>query len=98
MRPVTTIPWEVLGLCPAASRDWISGLKPAKNVGKNNAVLIERFIIEAEGTETPSVVGFEIDVRENLKKGGLPKPRGIREPKATTTSVTQYPSTPGIAA
>lgn len=71
-------------------RDWITGLKPAKNVGKNNAVLIERLIMEVEDIETPSVVGFEIDVREDLKKGGLPKPQGSREPKVTTTSVTQY--------
>jgi len=71
-------------------RDWLSGLKPAKNVGGNIAAQIEELISEVEGQSILQVVAFEIAVRENVKKKQLPLPQGSLQPKAMTLSITQY--------
>lgn len=71
-------------------RDWLSGLKPAKNVGANVAAQIEQLIAEVEGKSVVPVVAFEIAVREDVKKKTLPLPTGSRNPKVVTASVTQY--------
>ncbi|MGV2293212.1 HNH endonuclease signature motif containing protein [Trinickia sp. YCB016] len=71
-------------------RDWLSGLKPAKNVGANVAAQIEELIAEVEEKSITPVVAFEIAVRENVKKKQLTLPQGSRVPKAVTLSVTQY--------
>ena len=70
-------------------RAWLSGLKPARNVGANVAAQIEVLIAELEGTSIIPVVGFEIVVRDDMKKK-LPQPPGSHKPKATTATVTQY--------
>lgn len=71
-------------------RDWLSGLKPAKNVGANIAAEIEALISLSEGKQHIPIVAFEVEVREEAKKKNLPKPKGIRCPTATTTETTQY--------
>jgi hypothetical protein len=40
-------------------RDWVSGLKPAKNVGAKNASIIKRLISEVEGLGLPKIAGVE---------------------------------------
>jgi len=70
-------------------REWLTGLKPAKNVGANVAAQIEQLIYEAVGQQANPVVAFEIAVREDMKKDG-PTPSGSRTPKASTSAVTQF--------
>lgn len=79
-------------------REWLSGLKPAKNVGTNVAAQIEALIAEIEGKPTASIVAFEIAVRKALKSKELPKPTGNLEPKPSTTTVTQYQRDPAVKA
>lgn len=71
-------------------RDWLSGLKPAKNVGANVAAQIEELIAEIEGKPVAPTVAFEIAVRVDVQKKQLQEPSGIRDPKSTTSTVTQY--------
>lgn len=70
-------------------RDWLTGLKPAKNVGANIAADIEALITEVEGHKSVPGAAFEITVREEAKKAHLSKPMGNRSPKTTTSEVTQ---------
>lgn len=79
-------------------RDWLSGLRPARNVGANVAAQIEELIAEVEGTSIVPVVSFEIVVRDDMKKRKLPQPPGTHEPKATTSTVTQYQRDPSVKA
>lgn len=79
-------------------RDWLSGLKPAKNVGANVAVQIEELLNAAEGAQTVPVVGFEIAVREEVKKKQLPLPKGTSNPGTVTSSVSQFVRDPAVKA
>ena len=71
-------------------RHWLSGLKPAKNVGAHVAAQIEALISDLEGRPVFPVVAFEIAVREAVTKAPFPLPGGSPNPKAGTVSVTQY--------
>lgn len=71
-------------------RDWLPGLKPAKNVGANVASEIEELIGLAEGRSVASVVGFEIEVRDHLKQPSLAKPSGNRRPISVGVSIAQF--------
>jgi 5-methylcytosine-specific restriction protein A len=79
-------------------RNWVSGLKPAKNVGANNASIIERLISEVEGQELPKIAEFETLVQRYKAKKVLEKPQGITEPKKTYSSVTSYVRDPKVKA
>lgn len=70
-------------------RDWLTGLKPAKNVGANVAVEIEAMIAQSEGRQFIPVIEFEIETRE-AKKKNLSKPQGNLSPTATSSAITQY--------
>lgn len=71
-------------------RDWLTGLKPAKNVGANVAAEIEAMIADAEEKQFISVAAFEIEAREEAKKKNLSKPEGNRRPTAVPSAITQY--------
>ncbi len=79
-------------------RDWLTGLKPAKNVGANVAAQIEELIAEFEGQAITPIAAFEITVRENANKKDLPLPQGNQVPNAITSSVTQYQRDPLVKA
>lgn len=79
-------------------RDWLTGLKPAKNVGVNVATQIEELIAEVEGKSFVPKVAFEMEVRESLEKDQLPLPQGNRVPKTTTSTVTIYERDPTVKA
>lgn len=70
-------------------RDWITGLKPAKNVGAKVAAEIEGLIAEEEGKQSLAIAAFEIEVREARSKK-LIKPEGNLEPVSVSTSMTQF--------
>ena len=71
-------------------RDWLTGLKPAKNVGANVAAEIEAMIAQSEGRQFVPVAAFEIEAREEAKRKNLSKPQGNRRPTATSYAITQY--------
>lgn len=79
-------------------RDWLTGLKPAKNVGANVAAEIETLIAQTEGRRVIPVVSFAIEVREAKKRKTIPVPKGSRNPKETTASSTQYERDPAVKA
>ncbi|MCE9677767.1 HNH endonuclease [Shewanella sp. AS1] len=79
-------------------REWISGLIPAKNVGSNNAAVIERLISEVEGLNLPKVAEFETQVISYKSKKNLPKPSGIKEPEKTYSQVTNFNRDPKVKA
>ena len=71
-------------------RDWLTGLKPAKNVGANVAAEIEAMIAQSEGRQFIPVAAFEIEAREEAKRKNLSKPQGNRRPTVTSSAITQY--------
>lgn len=79
-------------------RDWLAGLKPAKNVGAKVAARIEALICEVEGRPVAPVVEFEIEVRDGVNKKFLPEPKGSSSPQAGITTVTQYRRDPLVKA
>jgi 5-methylcytosine-specific restriction enzyme A len=70
-------------------RNWLLGLRPAKNVGANVASQIEELIGLAEGRSVASISGFEIEVRDQLKQPRLAETSGHSSPTATSISITQ---------
>lgn len=75
-------------------RNWLPGLKPAKNIGAKNAAKIEKMLAEAEGVSFIPVANFETAVREEFDKPLLHEPIGNVTPKSyklrsRLTSVTQ---------
>lgn len=78
-------------------RQWLPGLKPARNVGANVAGKIEAFIAEVEGRCLPPVATFEIEVKEARKRLKV-APAGSKKPGATTTTITQYARDPAVKA
>jgi len=79
-------------------RNWVSGLKPAKNVGSKTAAIIEKLISEVEGQILPSTAEFESQVILYRSKKTLPKPDGIKEPEKTYSNVTNYARDPKVKA
>lgn len=71
-------------------RDWITGLKPARNVGARVAAEIEELIAKAENRKFIPVAAFEIEVRKDLEKKNLPEPNGSKAPKTIISEVTSY--------
>ncbi|WP_246637236.1 HNH endonuclease [Burkholderia catarinensis] len=78
-------------------RQWVPGLKPAKNVGANG-VLIEQFINELEQRSAAPIVEFELDVRDALKKAPIAPPTGNSNPSTTSATVTQIRRDPSVKA
>lgn len=79
-------------------RDWLSGLKPARNVGAKVAAQIEKLIAEAENKSSTPIVAFEIEVREGIRKKMLCEPEGNRAPPTSVSSVSQYQRDPLVRA
>lgn len=77
-------------------RDWLTGLKPAKNVGKKTAVQIEALVHELSSTPQPPVVAFEMDVRDSLHKPTLSKPQGSNKPGTIISQVIQFKRDPQV--
>lgn len=79
-------------------REWLQGLKPAKNVGAKVAEQIEQLISEVEGRQLVPVVAFEIAVRENVVKKQLQLPLGSSSPSQVSSSSTVYVRDPAVKA
>ncbi len=72
--------------------------KTSKNVGSNNAAIIERLISEAEGQSLSKVAKFETQVISYKSKENLPKPNGTKEPEKTYSQVTNFSRDPKVKA
>lgn len=71
-------------------RNWLPGLKPAKNVGAKVASEIETLIGIAEGRSLASIAGFEIEVRDLLRQTRSSKPKGNSRPDSSPIYITQF--------
>lgn len=79
-------------------REWLDGLKPAKNVGKQIAAQIEEIFSNLEGNSFPPVVPFEMDVADQWKKNDVAVPTGSKKPIKTAAEVTQFVRDPKVKA
>ena len=79
-------------------REWIQGLKPARNVGHNVARQIEELITKVEGQSFGESASFETQVQLLLKKGVKQKPTGRDTPQKRSGSVTQFDRDPSVVA
>ena len=69
-------------------REWLSGLRPAKNVGTNMAAEIEKLINDAEGHKTLPVAAFETEVRKEFDESPMMPPSGNSQPDSTAATVS----------
>lgn len=79
-------------------RNWVPGLKPAKNVGTNVVERIEKLLAQVEGRETYQSASFESRVRKELSKPKSKKPSGNNKPETTKTTSTGYVRDPAVKA
>ncbi|PCK05785.1 MAG: HNH endonuclease [Alteromonadaceae bacterium] len=79
-------------------RSWVSGLKPAKNVGSRNAGIIENLIAEIEGQAPLGIVPFEAEVLSLRQRKNLEKPIGVNEPSKLHSSQAVYSRDPAVKA
>ena len=78
-------------------RDWLPGLKPAKNVGAHMAASIESIIHDIEHSTAPPVAGFERQVRESRGRYKA-MPMGSAAPSIRTVTVAQHLRDPAVKA
>lgn len=71
-------------------RSWLTGLKPAKNIGARITGEIERLLNEAEGKQHTPIAQFEAGVRGELRKAHSNYPTGNPTPKTIFSQTTQY--------
>lgn len=78
-------------------RHWVTGLKPAKNVGAKVAGQIETLIHRAEQTTSLPIVEFvtKVNAYKHLN-GTLRAPKGNKTPSKSTSNVTQYNRDPEV--
>jgi len=78
-------------------RSWLPGLVPARNVGANVAVEIEKILANIE--ERPATSGFaqEVQVQNAVAKGRLgERPSGSQKPNTRTTQVREFEREPKV--
>ena len=79
-------------------RQWIKGLRPAKNVGSNILPVIEELILKNEDIESTPMVEFEEQVSKLRKDKSLSKPDGRSTPSKQTKETTFYDRDPKVVA
>ncbi len=79
-------------------KDWLQGLKPAKNVGKKVACQIEALVLELSNRPQAPVVAFEFEVRESLQNKYLAEPKGSKQPATSSSQVVQFQRDPLVKA
>ena len=85
-------------ICVLMGRAWVSGLKPAKNVGPQNASIIERLLCELDGQPYSGQAEFENQVIQYKKKPISPLPLGVKEPSQRYLITTSYVRDPQVKA
>ena len=79
-------------------RQWVKGLRPAKNVGANVLPVIEELILKNEGINSTSKVQFEEKVSKLRRERNLPEPQGSVSPKKQSKETTSYDRDPRVVA
>jgi len=79
-------------------RPWVTGLKPARNVGARVAGEIEQLINRLEGNSPSTISEFETKVATARKKRKKVKPPETMNPSKTQTTTTQYQRDPEVVA
>ncbi|MFH5883666.1 HNH endonuclease [Halalkalibaculum sp. DA3122] len=79
-------------------RQWIPGLKPARNVGTNVTARIERILSEVEKKVIETSASFEEEVRNIQSKIGSEPPKGTKKPHSTSYQTTHYERDPKVVA
>lgn len=79
-------------------RHWVSGLKPARNVGSNVIKLLEQHIAASEGQNLSTNSGFDAAVEKLKQKPTALTPKGKKHPASVQTSVTQFVRDPEVVA
>ena len=79
-------------------RDWVKGLKPAKNVGSNVFREIVEIIADLENNLPNEYASFQNDVINFFKKTKKSPPSGSKKPKKSQTSSTKYVRDPEVVA
>lgn len=79
-------------------RQWVSGLKPARNVGTNVIQAIERLLYQAEGQRFGESAGFGAKVEKRRKSPNKRPPPGNKEPAKYQSTVTQFARDPDVVA
>lgn len=80
-------------------RDWLAGLRPARNVGTNIVQELESILADAEGRPADSLVEFEAKVRSKINEGKTDeRPEGKEAPQRRGVLQTQYDRDPSVKA
>lgn len=79
-------------------RQWVSGLKPARNVGSNVIQNLERLIATSEGQQLGLNTDFDATVERLRRKPPASPPKGKKKPESVQTSVTNYVRDPRVVA
>lgn len=79
-------------------RQWISGLKPAKNVGANVLPIIEELISQHEGSVPVPQIEFEEKVSKLRHEARLPTPQGNATPSKQIKESTSFRRDPKVVA
>ena len=82
-------------------KKWLTGLKPAKNVGANIAEKIEEYLLHEYGEKSHKVAAFEIEWRnelEKFKRDNSQIPSGNTKPGVIVSETSQYCRDPKIKA
>lgn len=79
-------------------RQWVSGLRPARNVGANVIQVLERLIAEVKGQRLGGSAEFDAAVEKIKKAPPKSPPHGNKNPARSQASVTQYTRDPAVVA
>lgn len=79
-------------------RKWVTGLKPAKNVGARVAGELEALINKIEGQALPPIAEFQSTVNTLKQKKNTVQPKGNNKPNKKSVEVTQYSRDPEVVA
>lgn len=79
-------------------RRWVTGLKPARNVGARVANDIEGIINGIEGNSPSGIAKFASEVDSTKAKKDLAKPEGNRKPPKRQSTSTQFDRDPAVVA
>jgi 5-methylcytosine-specific restriction protein A len=79
-------------------REWVSGLRPAANVGSNVICELEKLISEVEGVPNRRVAEFETSVKEKLKGQKKTPPAGSDNPPTSRSETVSFVRDPAVKA
>ncbi|MBF5055739.1 putative restriction endonuclease [Alcanivorax sp. 521-1] len=77
-------------------RRWVTGLKPARNVGTNVIRILEDLIAASEGQYFGSNAGFDAAVEKLRKTRRASPPNGNEKPPSIQVLVTQFVRNPEV--